>query len=113
MRSSSSPKRRMPKTEWENVAVHLLATSDRVNGLELEVVESGRPVLRGSGFVFKDDWARVIQVSSHAVPLAFASCILDDGCTVDIDDFVKEIVNGFNGVSTDDESHDEPRVISV
>ncbi|KAJ4832989.1 hypothetical protein Tsubulata_021065 [Turnera subulata] len=36
MRSSSSPKLRVPKTEWRNVAVHLLATSDRVNGLELE-----------------------------------------------------------------------------
>ncbi|KAJ4828723.1 hypothetical protein Tsubulata_033117 [Turnera subulata] len=36
MSSSSSHKRRVPKVEWRNVAVHLLATSDRVNGLELE-----------------------------------------------------------------------------
>ncbi|KAJ4846761.1 hypothetical protein Tsubulata_032151 [Turnera subulata] len=48
----------------------------------------------------------------HLLP-AFLMMVVPWILTVDIDDFVKEIVNGFNGVSTDDESHDEPRVISV
>jgi len=48
------------------------------------------------------------------VPLALSSCNLDDGSAVDIDDSEgDENVNGFGGVSSDDEAHDEPRVRNI
>ncbi|GMI85987.1 importin-beta 4 [Hibiscus trionum] len=51
---------------------------------------------------------------SHVVPLAFSSCNLDDGSTVDINESDDENINGFGEVSLDDEAHDEPRLeISV
>ncbi|KAJ4839444.1 hypothetical protein Tsubulata_025352 [Turnera subulata] len=53
------------------------------------------------------------QYLPHVVPLAFASCNLDDGSAVDIDDSDNENVNGFDGVSSDDEAHDEPRVRNI
>ncbi|KAG5025872.1 hypothetical protein JHK86_021786 [Glycine max] len=49
----------------------------------------------------------------HVVPLAFSSCNLDDGSAVDIDECDDEITNGFGGVSSDDEAHDEPRVRNI
>ncbi|KAI5661542.1 hypothetical protein M9H77_20865 [Catharanthus roseus] len=50
----------------------------------------------------------------HVVPLAFNSCNLDDGSAVDIDDSDEDDnVNGFGGVSSDDEAHDEPRVRNI
>ncbi|KAK6156979.1 hypothetical protein DH2020_011227 [Rehmannia glutinosa] len=54
------------------------------------------------------------QYLPHVVPLAFSSCNLDDGSAVDIDDTDEdENVNGFGGVSSDDEAHDEPRVRNI
>lgn len=47
------------------------------------------------------------------MPLAFASCNLDDGSAVDIDDSDGENFNGFGGVSSDDEAHDESRVRNI
>ncbi|KAL5156972.1 putative importin subunit beta-4 [Glycine soja] len=49
----------------------------------------------------------------RVVPLAFSSCNLDDGSAVDIDECDDEIANGFGGVSSDDEAHDEPRVRNI
>lgn len=54
-----------------------------------------------------------IQYLPHVVPLAFSSCNLDDGSAVDIDESDDENVNGFGGVSSDDEAHDEPRVRNI
>eukprot|EP00257_Ricinus_communis_P014233 XP_015571855.1 importin-4 [Ricinus communis] len=53
------------------------------------------------------------QYLPHVVPLAFSSCNLDDGSAVDIDESDDENVNGFGGVSSDDEAHDEPRVRNI
>ncbi|XP_021912746.1 importin subunit beta-4-like [Carica papaya] len=50
---------------------------------------------------------------SHVVPLTFSSCNLDDGSAVDIDEFDDENINGFGGVSSDDEARDEPRVRNI
>lgn len=49
------------------------------------------------------------------MPLALSSCNLDDGSAVDIDDSDDddENANGFGGVSSDDEAHDEPRVRNI
>ncbi|KAI3805139.1 hypothetical protein L1987_27228 [Smallanthus sonchifolius] len=57
----------------------------------------------------------MVQYLPHVVPLAFASCNLDDGSAVDIDDSDddNENVNGFGGVSSDDEAHDEPRMRNI
>ncbi|KAH9625215.1 hypothetical protein KSS87_003595 [Heliosperma pusillum] len=50
----------------------------------------------------------------HVVPLAFSSCNLDDGSAINIDESDgDENVNGFGGVSSDDEAHDEPRVRNI
>lgn len=54
-----------------------------------------------------------VQYLPHVVPLAFSSCNLDDGSAVDIDESEDENVNGFDGVSSDDEAHDEPRVRNI
>ncbi|GLT71068.1 hypothetical protein SLA2020_431100 [Shorea laevis] len=54
-----------------------------------------------------------VQYLPHVVPLAFASCNLDDGSAVDIDESDDETFNGFDGVSSDDEAHDEPRVRNI
>ncbi|KAF5444081.1 hypothetical protein F2P56_036585 [Juglans regia] len=53
------------------------------------------------------------QYLPHVVPLAFASCNLDDGSAVDIVESDDEIFNGFGGVSSDDEARDEPRVRNI
>lgn len=54
------------------------------------------------------------QYLPHVVHLAFSSCNLDDGSAVDIDDSDgDDNVNGFGGVSSDDEAHDEPRVRNI
>ncbi|XP_058215824.1 uncharacterized protein LOC131326928 [Rhododendron vialii] len=53
------------------------------------------------------------QYLPHVVPLAVSSCNLDDGSAVDIDESEDENVNGFDGVSSDDEAHDEPRVRNI
>ncbi|XP_045817524.1 importin-4-like [Trifolium pratense] len=53
------------------------------------------------------------QYLPHVVPLAFSSCNLDDGSAIDIDECDDEIANGFEGVSSDDEAHDEPRVRNI
>ncbi|XP_039127166.1 probable importin subunit beta-4 [Dioscorea cayenensis subsp. rotundata] len=52
------------------------------------------------------------QYLPHVVPLAFSSCNLDDGSAVDIDDS-DSIENGFGGVSSDDDTNDEPRVRNI
>lgn len=55
-----------------------------------------------------------MQYLPHVVPLAFTSCNLDDGSAVDIDESDgDDVINGFGGVSSDDESHDEPRVRNI
>lgn len=55
-----------------------------------------------------------VKYLPHVVPLAFSSCNLDDGSAVDIDESDgDENVNGFGGVSSDDEVHDEPRVRNI
>jgi len=53
------------------------------------------------------------QYLPHVVPLVFSSCNLDDGSAVDIDECDDEVANGFGGVSSDDEAHDEPRVRNI
>ncbi|GAA0166650.1 transporter [Lithospermum erythrorhizon] len=54
------------------------------------------------------------QYLPHVVPLAFSSCNLDDGSAIHVDDSDSdENVNGFGGVSSDDEAHDEPRVRNI
>ncbi|KAL6545742.1 hypothetical protein OROGR_009616 [Orobanche gracilis] len=54
------------------------------------------------------------QYLPHVVPLAFSSCNLDDGSAVGVDDSDRdETANGFGGVSSDDEAHDEPRVRNI
>ncbi|KAL5761370.1 hypothetical protein ACOSP7_017634 [Xanthoceras sorbifolium] len=53
------------------------------------------------------------QYLPHVVPLAFSSCNLDDGSAVDIDESDDENLNGFGGVSSDDEAHYEPRVRNI
>ncbi|MCL7048765.1 hypothetical protein MKW94_029874 [Papaver nudicaule] len=54
------------------------------------------------------------QYLPHVVPLAFASCNLDDGSSVVIDESDgEENINGFGGVSSDDDAHDEPRVRNI
>ncbi|XP_072991825.1 probable importin subunit beta-4 [Typha latifolia] len=53
-----------------------------------------------------------IQYLPHVVPLVFSSCNLDDGSAVDIDDS-DNVENGFGGVSSDDDTNDEPRVRNI
>ncbi|KAL8222745.1 hypothetical protein R6Q57_020144 [Mikania cordata] len=57
----------------------------------------------------------MVKYLPHVVPLVFASCNLDDGSAIDIDDSDddNENVNGFGGVSSDDEAHDEPRMRNI
>ncbi|KAJ6804510.1 putative importin subunit beta-4 isoform X1 [Iris pallida] len=52
------------------------------------------------------------QYLPHVVPLAFSSCNLDDGSAVDIDD-CDSVDNGFGGVSSDEDTCDEPRVRNI
>ncbi|KAL2904211.1 putative importin subunit beta-4 [Bienertia sinuspersici] len=55
-----------------------------------------------------------VKYLPHVVPLAFSSCNLDDGSAVDVDESDgDEQANGFGGVSSDDEAHDEPRVRNI
>ncbi|KAL9246199.1 hypothetical protein vseg_019764 [Gypsophila vaccaria] len=55
-----------------------------------------------------------VKYLPHVVPLAFSSCNLDDGSAINIDESDgDENVNGFGGVSSDDEAHDEPRVRNI
>ncbi|GMH06745.1 hypothetical protein Nepgr_008585 [Nepenthes gracilis] len=54
------------------------------------------------------------QYLPHVVPLSFASCNLDDGSAIDIDESdTDENIHGFGGVSSDDEAHDEPKVRNI
>lgn len=54
------------------------------------------------------------QYLPHVVPLVFSSCNLDDGSAVQIDESDnKDHINGFGGVSSDDDSYDEPRVRNI
>nr|GEX25924.1 importin-4 [Tanacetum cinerariifolium] len=57
----------------------------------------------------------MVQYLPHVVPLALTSCNIEDGSAVDIDDSDSddENANGFGGVSSDDEAHDEPRVRNI
>ncbi|XP_048128296.1 importin-4 isoform X3 [Rhodamnia argentea] len=54
-----------------------------------------------------------IKYLPHVVPLAFASCNLDDGSAVDIEDSDDDNMGGIGDVSSDDEAHDEPRVRNI
>ncbi|GAB4847836.1 hypothetical protein Ancab_026896 [Ancistrocladus abbreviatus] len=61
--------------------------------------------------ILDDGFAQYLQ---HVVPLVFSSCNLDDGSAIDIDESDgDENINGFGGVSSDDEAHDEPRVRNI
>ncbi|KAK1309534.1 hypothetical protein QJS10_CPA09g00181 [Acorus calamus] len=54
------------------------------------------------------------QYLPHVVPLVFSSCNLDDGSAIDIDESDDDDnVSGFGNVSSDDETHDEPRVRNI
>eukprot|EP01018_Ginkgo_biloba_P037641 Gb_34116 [translate_table: standard] len=54
------------------------------------------------------------QYLPRVVPLAFASCNLDDGSAVDIDDSDgDDTANGFGGVSSDEETQDDRRVRNI
>lgn len=54
----------------------------------------------------------LVQYLPRIVPLALASCNLDDGTALDIDDSEEEgdVPNGFGGVSSDEDNHDNRRV---
>ncbi|KAI3770353.1 hypothetical protein L6452_01481 [Arctium lappa] len=52
----------------------------------------------------------MVRYLPHVVPLAFTSCNLDDGSTVNIHDSYEAEDIGIGGVSSDDEAQDEPRV---
>jgi len=55
-----------------------------------------------------------IQYLPRVVPLAFASCNLDDGSAVDIDESDgDDAANGFGGVSSDEEAQDDRRVRNI
>ncbi|KAJ4964923.1 hypothetical protein NE237_016772 [Protea cynaroides] len=55
-----------------------------------------------------------VQYLPHVVPLAFSSCNLDDGSAVDVDESDgDESVNGFGGVSSDEDAHDERRIRNI
>jgi hypothetical protein len=66
------------------------------------------PVIR-----FKVNIAFFPQYLPRVMPLVFASCNLDDGSAVDIDESDDENVNDFGGVSSDDDADDEPRVRNI
>lgn len=54
-----------------------------------------------------------LQYLPRVMPLVFASCNLDDGSAVDIDESDDDNVNDFGGVSSDDDDHDDPRVRNI
>jgi hypothetical protein len=62
---------------------------------------------------FKVNIAFFPQYLPRVMPLVFASCNLDDGSAVDIDESDDENVNDFGGVSSDDDADDEPRVRNI
>ncbi|KAK7306727.1 hypothetical protein VNO77_44683 [Canavalia gladiata] len=63
-------KGRVPKQEWGSTKVQLLATEE-LEGLGTKaaekVLECCRQVLRGSGFFFKDEWARVVSGEEQGI----------------------------------------------
>lgn len=58
-------KKWVPRREWGNAGVQLLVSGEEMVGLESKVTEKilevCRKVLQGSGFVFKDEWAHVVE----------------------------------------------------
>ncbi|KAG5248108.1 apyrase [Salix suchowensis] len=64
-------KKRVPRREWGNAGVQLMVSGEEMAGLEGElkerILEVCRKVLRGSGFVFKDEWAHVIEEEERGV----------------------------------------------
>ncbi|XP_042955871.1 probable apyrase 6 [Carya illinoinensis] len=57
-------RRRVPRKEWSNTKIQLMAIAELENlGTELreKIMESCRRALRSSGFLFKDEWARIIR----------------------------------------------------
>ncbi|KAK9280155.1 hypothetical protein L1049_013842 [Liquidambar formosana] len=63
-------KRRVPRSEWGDTKVQLMASGELENlGRDLRdaLLESCRRVLRASGFLFKDEWARVIEGQEEGV----------------------------------------------
>ncbi|KAJ6756590.1 IMPORTIN BETA [Salix purpurea] len=80
-------------------------------GLEFsELREYTHGFLSNVAEIMDDSFAKYLP---HVVPLAFASCNLDDGSAVDIIESDDENINGFGGVSSDDKAHDEPRVRNI
>ncbi|KAI7751196.1 hypothetical protein M8C21_027808 [Ambrosia artemisiifolia] len=63
-------RKKVPKEEWGKTEVRLMATAGlRLLDLDVQekILEACRTVLRGSGFVFRDDWASVISGSDEGV----------------------------------------------
>uniref|UniRef100_A0A7N0TSN1 Apyrase n=1 Tax=Kalanchoe fedtschenkoi TaxID=63787 RepID=A0A7N0TSN1_KALFE len=61
-------KGRVPRGSWARTEIRLMATAGMrlLDGkVQEEILESCREVLRGSGFMFKDDWASVISGSDE------------------------------------------------
>lgn len=57
-------KQQVPKKDWGRTKVQLMATPELENlsfEMREKILDSCRHVLRLSGFLFKDEWARVIQ----------------------------------------------------
>ncbi|XP_052184937.1 probable apyrase 6 isoform X1 [Diospyros lotus] len=63
-------KSRVPRSEWRNTKVQLMCTTE-VERLELRsreaILESCRRVLRSSGFLFKDQWAAIMEGEEEAL----------------------------------------------
>ena len=73
-------KQRVPKKEWGNTKVLLVATAE-LESLSSEVrekiLDSCRQVLKASGFLFKDEWARVVQCTVLVfLKFYFDACIV-------------------------------------
>ncbi|KNA14246.1 hypothetical protein SOVF_109270 [Spinacia oleracea] len=56
-------KEKIPNSEWEDTKVQLMITGDLVGGVEERklVLEECRRIMRSSGFMFRDDWASVLE----------------------------------------------------
>ncbi|KAF7831555.1 putative apyrase 6 [Senna tora] len=63
-------KQQVPKKEWARTKIQLMATQE-LESLSVEVrekmLDSCRKVLWSSGFLFKDEWARVIQGEEQGI----------------------------------------------
>ncbi|KAI9071084.1 hypothetical protein K1719_046949 [Acacia pycnantha] len=99
------------KTRMEPILPSYIEAAISGFGLEFsELREYTHGFFSNVAEILDDSFAQYLP---HVVPLAFSSCNLDDGSAVDIDDSDDENANGFGGVSSDDEAHDEPRARNI